>query len=150
MFVVDPDAAIAEMRRVTSPGGQVAVAVWCSLEETPGYAAMAHLLHRLFGDEAADALRVPYAMGDVEQVAERFRAVGFDPAPTTMTGTARFPSIESWVHTDIRGWTLADMIDDEQYQHLLEVALVELQPFAGPDGTVSFAHPAHLVTATVR
>jgi len=150
MFFVDPDAAIAEMRRVASRGGQIAVAVWCSLEETPGYTAMAELLHRLFGQAAADALRVPYAMGDTEQLAERFRNAGLDPAPTTMMGTARFPSIESWVHTDIRGWTLADVIDDEQYQHLLEVALVELQPFASTDGTVTFAHPAQIVTATVN
>ena len=29
-------------------------------------------------------------------------------------GTARFPSIESWVRTDVKGWTLADLIDAGQ------------------------------------
>jgi hypothetical protein len=62
-------------------------------------------------------------------------------------GTATFPSIESWVHTDVKGWTLADLIDDGQYQTLRREAVRDLQAFVRPDGTVTFPHPAHIVTA---
>lgn len=150
MFFIDPDSAIEEMVRVSLSGGQIAVAVWASLERTPGYTAMAKLLHRLFGQEAAEALRVPYSMGDSSALLRRFRSGGLAPQVTTVHGMARFPSIDSWVHTDIRGWTLADEIDDEQYERLLNAARVELRRFVGPDGAVSFDHPAHIVTATVR
>jgi SAM-dependent methyltransferase len=35
-FMPDKPAAIGEMRRVLAPGGRVAVATWCALEDTPG------------------------------------------------------------------------------------------------------------------
>ena len=150
MFFDDPQQAIAEMNRVAKPGGQLAIAVWCSLSETPGYTAMAGLLGRLFGEEAAEALRVPYTMGDPSELESLLRTAGLDATATTRPGTAVFPSIESWVHTDIRGWTLADMIDDEQFERLQLAAQDELQPFVRTDGTVAFEHPAIIVTATAR
>jgi hypothetical protein len=51
------------------------------------------------------------------------------------------------VHTDVKGWTLADLIDDGQYQTLRREAVRDLQAFVRPDGTVTFPHPAHIVTA---
>ena len=47
MFFDDRVAALREMRRVMKPGGRMHVAVWDSLDHTPGYAAMVNLLHRL-------------------------------------------------------------------------------------------------------
>ena len=35
-FVPDKPAAIREMRRVLAPGGRVAIATWCALEDIPG------------------------------------------------------------------------------------------------------------------
>ena len=66
---------------------------------------------------------------------------------TTQRGTARFPSIASWMYTDIKGWVLADMIDDAQFDRLLTHAQQELQPFVAEGGAVAFAAPAHLVVA---
>jgi hypothetical protein len=48
----------------------------------------------------------------------------------------------------VRGWTLADMIDDTQFTRLLEEAEKALRPFLTADGTVAFDAPAHIVTAT--
>ncbi|MGH7897284.1 MAG: hypothetical protein ACREQQ_04980 [Candidatus Binatia bacterium] len=61
---------------------------------------------------------------------------------------ARFPSISSWMHTDVKGWTLAERLDDEQYARLLREAERELRRFAAADGSVAFDLPAHVVTAT--
>lgn len=47
----------------------------------------------------------------------------------------------------MKGWTLANMIDDAQYELLLETARTELAPFVAPDGHVDFSAPAHIVTA---
>lgn len=150
MFFEDRPAALAEMRRVLRPGGRLAVAVWDSLENTPGYAAMVTLLQRLFGDQVANALRAPFNLGDTVLVQSLFTQAGIPNVNiTTIEGTARFASIEAWVMTDIKGWTLADMIDEAQFQQLLTEAENVLQPFATPDGTVAFSSPAHIVTATL-
>lgn len=150
MFFVDAKAAIGEMRRVLRRDGRVAVASWASLDETPGYAAMVDLLRRLFGETAARALEAPYALGDPRDI-RRLLEHGFDDVVVTKhDGIARFDSIEAWVHTDIRGWTLADMIDDDQYAQLLEEARHELARFTTDDGSVAFAAPALIGTGIRR
>jgi len=146
MFFEDRVKAVAEMVRVLRPGGHLAVAVWDRVENTPGYAAVTSLLHRLFGVEVADTLRAPFALGDTKEVAGIFARAGADCAIETRTGTARFPSIRSWMHTDVRGWTLADLIDDDQFARLLREAETELARFVQPDGSVAFASPAHIAS----
>ena len=135
MFFDDRAQALREMRRVLKPGGLLAVAVWDRLENSPGYAAMAALLGRLFGHRIAGELRALFDAAGMAEAAVR-----------TEPGTARFPSLDSWVHTDIKGWTLADLIDDDQYALLQREALAALRRFVQADGTVGFANPAHIVT----
>ena len=147
MFFEDKSRAIQEMGRVLRPGGRLAVAVWDTLDNTPGYAVMVDLLQRLFGDEAANGLRAPYSLGDVPALQALFDRAGLqNSAITTHPGTAQFHSIQSWVYTDINGWVLADMLDDAQFDLLLQEAEQELQPFVTNGGAVSFGAPAHIVT----
>ncbi|MCL4294976.1 MAG: class I SAM-dependent methyltransferase [Anaerolineae bacterium] len=148
MFFEDRGTALQEMVRVLRPGGRLAVAVWASLDHSPGYAAMTDLLQRLFGDQPATALRAPFVLGDLQGLHSLFAKAGMpDIQITTQAGTARFPSLESWVYTDIKGWTLADMLDETQFQLLLKEAKNDLQQFVTPDGMVAFGAPAHIVTA---
>lgn len=149
MFFEDQVAALKDMYRVLRPGGRLVVAVWDSLERSPGYQAVTDLLQRLFGTSIADAMRAPFTLGDTADVYGLFDRAGIkDVTLETMTGTANFPSIDAWVHTDVKGWTLADLIDDEQYTVLEAEARKDLARFADDDGRVSFASPAHLVSAT--
>jgi len=148
MFFDDRAMALREMRRVLRPGGRLAVAVWGRLEETPGYAAMARLLRELFGAEVAGSLSAPYSLGDPDALSALLEEAGLRGATIrTLDGTARFPSIASWVHTDIKGWTLADRIDDAQLARLQAAACESLRRFLTPQGMVTFAHPAHIATA---
>jgi SAM-dependent methyltransferase len=149
MFFEDRRAALTEMMRVLGRGGRLTVAVWDSLERTPGYEAVAVLLQRLFGDRAADALRAPFLLGNPSALQALFATAGIaDATVTTRKGTARFPSIKAWMYTDVKGWTLADMIDDAQFARLLEEAEKALRPFLAADGAIAFDAPAHVATAT--
>ena len=146
MFFEDRTAALSEMWRVLKPGGHLAVAVWAALEEVPGYAAMTDLIERLFGTEAGDALRAPYALGDKNALRGLFESAGVPNALIeSQDGTATFASIADWVHTDVKGWTLSDMIDDAQYETLKREAESALKQFVEADGKVRFAHPAYVV-----
>lgn len=149
MFFSDRSAALKEMWRVLRPGGRMAVAVWDALDNAPGYAAMTRLLQRLFGDRIANELRAPFALGDLQTLRSLFMEADIpDLQIRTLEGKARFPSLESWVKTEIKGWTLADLIDDTQYQTLLHEAETELSPYVEPDGKVAFICPAHIATAS--
>lgn len=151
MFFEDRAGALNEMQRVLSPGGRMAVAVWDTLENTPGYAAMVDLLRRLFGQQAADALYAPYCLGEPAELLELFSEAGIPNAECqSQTGEASFPSLEAWVHTDVKGWTLADLIDDAQCAELQREAQTALAEFVQADGTVKFAAPAHIVVAEKR
>lgn len=147
MFFEDRKKALREMTRVLRPAGRYAVAVWGALEETPGYAEMTKLLDRLFGERAAGELQAPFSLGDTATLRSIFTEAGLAGAQVdTIVGKARFPSIRSWVYTDIKGWTLADMIDDDQFEALAKEAEEALQQFVTPSGSVEFRSPAHIVS----
>jgi SAM-dependent methyltransferase len=147
MFFDDPTKALREMRHVVKTDGRMVVAVWGALESTPGYEAMVNLLERLFGTQVADALRAPFALGDPDLLRGMLADAGARKATIeTVDITAHFPSLEGWVQTDVKGWTLGDMIDDDQYQTLLKAAREELCDFELSDGTVAFNSPAHIAT----
>jgi SAM-dependent methyltransferase len=149
MFFSDRRRAVEEMRRVIRPGGRVAVATWASVEESPGYAAMVELLAEEIGDWAADALRAPFCLGTPEDVGNVMRQSFDDVAVVRHDGQARFPSLDDWLYTEIRGWTLAEHIDDDQYTLLRRAAATRLARFVNDDGSVRFAAPALIASASV-
>jgi len=150
MFLQDRAAALAEMSRVVRATGSVTVSTWVRVEESPGYDAMVRLLDRLFGSDVANVLLAPFTIGTAGELAELLSVCLDDVTVVRADGRARFPSIEAWVHTDIRGWTLAEMIDDAQYAELLAAAQHELVCFTDRAGRVEFAAPALLATGRPR
>ncbi|MCA9641656.1 MAG: methyltransferase domain-containing protein, partial [Myxococcales bacterium] len=149
MFFEDRIAALREMQRVLRPGGRLCLAVWGPLESTPGYHAMTELLRELFGPAIAQELAAPYCLGDREALSALLtKAWGTPPCITSLVGSGRFPSLSDWIHTDVKGWTLADRIDAAGLSRLLEEAPKRLARFVLPDGQVEFASPGHLASWT--
>ncbi len=146
MFFEDRAAALRDMRRVLRRDGRVALSVWDRVETSPGYARMIVLIDRMFGQKVADGLRAPFVLGEKSEL-QALLAKGEmqDAKIATRTGTARFTSIAEWVRMDVRGWTLSDMIDDDQFDALAAAAEREFGDLRGPGGTVCFPAPAHIV-----
>ena len=147
MFFADQAAGLTEMARVTRPGGTITIATWAGIDQSPGYATMIELLRRLFGDRVAAALMAPFTLGTEAKLKALTRELLPNTAITRHEGLARFDSLEAWVHTDVRGWTLADLIDDDQYDELLAAAETELAEFVDHNGHVRFPTPALIATA---
>ena len=80
---------------------------------------------------------------------DNFALVRYLIRELTKSKKAKFGSLQEWMHTDIRGWTLADHVDDEQYDRLLGRARISLSRFVAGDSTVRFPAPALIATATV-
>lgn len=150
MFFTDRVAALGEMWRVLCPGGRLAVAVFDTIEQAPGYAALARLLDEQFGRDVGDALRAPFALGDAGQLMASAAAGGISGAEVTrQQGAVRFASIEALVSTERACiWTLGGLLDEGQFAALRRTAPSVLQPFVTADGAVSFATPALVLTAS--
>jgi SAM-dependent methyltransferase len=149
MFVEHPRLALEQMWRVLRPGGRLAVAVWDLLENSPGYAALADLVERFFGEAAADTLRVPCNLGSTALLSSLLTEAGISGARiATLEGMVRFPSLSSWLHAEVRGWVLSDRLDEGQFARLLSEAQARLRLFTLADGRVEFAAPAHIVLST--
>lgn len=149
MFFTDRERALTEMARVTADGGTVTIVTWAGLDRTPGYEAMVALIADELGEEAAGALRAPFVLGDLDDVRRLLVPLGGEMRLGEIAGAARFASIAEWVHTDVRGWTLADLVDDDGEAALVARAEAELATFVTGDGTVEFPAPALVGTATI-
>ena len=133
MFFADRTKAIQEMVRVLKPGGRLTVAVWDAVEHVEGYAPLGNLLERLYGKETGDAVRSPFVLGDPQMLTDIFIKAGVaDVQLIHRAGTMRFPSLRAWLETEIRGWILADLLSDEQFEALYTEAEQVLTPLCWP------------------
>lgn len=150
MFFERKQQAIAEMLRVLRPTGRLAVAVWDSLDHSPGYEALTELLGQLFGDRFADAMRPPFTLGDRTELRRLFADAGAAEVEViTQPGSAHFASIDAMVSTERAClWTLGGLLNDDQFAVLHQAAQYALRPFVQTDASVLFDCPAHIVTAT--
>ena len=121
-----------------------------AVETSPGYAAFAALLDRLFGIAVGDAFRAPFVLGKPQQLLEIAREAGIiDASVAQHGGTVRFSSIASLVSTERAcAWTLGGLLDEDQFARLLEASETALEPFVARDGTVVFDMPALILTAS--
>jgi hypothetical protein len=121
--------------------------VWDRLDNNRGYARLATLVEELFGSDAAHAIRVPFQMGDPDTLLGLATTALAEPTVTRHHGVARFETVQSWVHTEIRGWTLADSIDDHEFATLLDAAQQQLSDLVADNG-VSFDVSALVVSGS--
>ena len=151
MYFGDRVLGLREMLRILKSGGRLAVAVWDSLEHTPAYADLLALLERAAGRKAADALRLPFELGDTRTLAGIFASAGLPEVTiTTHVGRGHFPDVRSMVEAEVRGWLplVGVVIPDTAIDRILEEAEDVLRPYTSADGRVAFDAPAHIVTAT--
>ena len=100
--------------------------------------------------DAADVIRVPFRMGDPEALLGLATTALVEPAVTRHSGVARFESVHTWVHTEVRGWTFADSIDDHEFAALHDAAQEQLIDLVTASG-VTFDVSALVVNgSTVR
>ena len=104
MFFTDRTRALREMARVTKPGGRIGISVWESVARTPGYDHLIPLLNDIIGPDAAAALSAPFCLGNPEDLEKELAAAGLTAEDEHhYTGTARHPSLDGWLDTEIGG-----------------------------------------------
>ena len=151
MFFSDRRKATDEMFRALKPGGTLAIAVWRSVEHNPAYADIITVLGEQVGTAAADALRLPYSLGDAEEVTACLDGSGFsDIAVEAKTEMATFPSSRQMVEAELRGWLpLFDIfLDEDNIADVLVESDRILGKYAGSSGEAVFPTSAHVFLAS--
>jgi SAM-dependent methyltransferase len=145
-FFDDPAKALREAWRVLVPGGRLALAVWRPAEYSPGFVPLIRALDRIYGTDAGDVLRAPFAAGDRALLASLVKAADFTGRRLRIgVLTARFPSIVDIVRYEIGASPLAELVSD--IDPLVEAVLPELERRCDDDG-VAFPMETWLITAT--
>jgi ubiquinone/menaquinone biosynthesis C-methylase UbiE len=147
MFFGDKIKALQEMKRVLKPGRKAALAVWDKIESSPGYLALYNLIHSQFGEGMAGELLPPFALGDKESLKKIFTEAGFNQVEIkTKEATAKFPSIQSWIHAEVRGWVFSGMVNDAQLNELTRKAEKDFSDYTDAEGKVRFHVQVHVIT----
>ncbi|NNE89652.1 MAG: class I SAM-dependent methyltransferase [Silicimonas sp.] len=150
MFFQDRPKATREMQRVTKPGGRLGLAVWHSVEQNPAYRDIAAVLDEHVSAEAADTVRIPFCLGDPDQVVQLLLQAGFeDIAVETKEETAHFPSTRTMVEVELRGWLPLFNIhlSEEEISDVLKKSDATLSKYATPSGTAKFPTSAYIMSA---
>jgi ubiquinone/menaquinone biosynthesis C-methylase UbiE len=106
IFAPDASAAVAEMARVTAPGGRIVLSAWIpegaiSNASRVGREAVARALG---APEGAPGLG--FAWHDVEALAEAFRPFGFLVAAEERSHAFVAPSVDDWIESETRNHPL--------------------------------------------
>ena len=110
-FFPDPEKGLREMRRVTAPGGRVAVAVLRSIRYSPPYGPLADALERHAGKEAGAMMRSPFPAWDREAVKGLAGRAGLrDAHVRIVVGAVRYPSITEMLRQEAASSPLAGLL----------------------------------------
>jgi ubiquinone/menaquinone biosynthesis C-methylase UbiE len=151
-FFADRAAALREMHRVLTAKGKLALMVWRSIHESPGFAVLAQSLERHIGQAAAAIMRAPFGLFDADELVTLVRTADFqDVALQQRAGTVRFPSVEKFVLSYVAGSPLAGPVsqaDDAAREALIADARNALGQYTS-NTELAFPIAAHLLSARV-
>jgi SAM-dependent methyltransferase len=148
MFCPDRVQALREMARVAAPGGTVAVLVPSGLDAQPAYGPFVEMAVRHAGAEARSLLSTYFACGDLADVTSAFEQADLrSPTTATHVGSARFPSVDALVNTEVDSTPLGERITPEVRDRIFEGAREVLAPFTTADGALEAPFEVHVVAA---
>jgi ubiquinone/menaquinone biosynthesis C-methylase UbiE len=151
MFFQDRGQAAREMHRVVKRGGRVAVAAWHDTDRNPAYRDIATLLDEQLSQAAGDAVRMPFCLGNPDELACVLAQAGFERISfETKVEQARFPSIRTMVEAELRGWLpIFDIhLGEDQIAEVLQKSEAKLSKYAESSGEAVFPTSAYITTAT--
>lgn len=149
-YFPDRVQAVKEIYRVLKPGGSVGIAVWSSIENSPGYHAVSIALGKVMGSSAAGLLDELFIFPDSGEVGRFFADGGFPNADvSTLQLDVVFRSTEEFTRTIVVGSIMRrtqTKFSEETLNLLAAEVAVEMESYVAANG-LSFPMEAHMLTA---
>ena len=140
MFALEPDRAVAEIRRVLRPGRRAAVAVWAARERNPWLGVMMDVVSARTGAPVPPpGIPGPFALGDAGALRRLFDDAGLaDVRVAELSVPLRTASFDEWWGrtTALAGPLSAILaaMPEEAVQALRERARVAVRPYETATG----------------
>ncbi len=136
-------------------GGRLALSVWTSIKDSPGFHILEQLLEETTSHEAATIMLLPHSLSDSIELIALIKSAGFSKIMSKeVTKTISFPSVEEFVTGFTNGSMLASYfsdkrkVDDISRDKLLNRARSELSHLVDEsNGKLSFPLSTRLVFA---
>jgi ubiquinone/menaquinone biosynthesis C-methylase UbiE len=153
-FFPNRAAALAQMHRVLSDGGRLALSVYGPIEDNPGALALAQALDHHLGTGASQTKRTEHVLAYATLVERLVTGAGFqDAVITTETKLVRFASAAEWVSIQLTATPLASLLAEQlarpRVTERITAYVVEALGRYEVDGALEFPQEAHVVTAHV-
>jgi SAM-dependent methyltransferase len=151
-FVPDRAAALSEIRRVLRSGGRAVLAVWSSIEDSPGFNALADAIGSRIGAEVAAGLRRgPFGYDPRDDLERALVDAGFSETRAEQREKlVRFPSPAEFVRRYALSTPLAaafSQADHTARTELIDEVATALNHFTSP-AELAFPIVAYLALAT--
>ncbi len=143
-------AVKTRVKRTINERTLLGIAVWNSVEQNPAYADIIAVLQEQVGTAAADALRLPFCLGNPDEVTTVLSNSGFTSINVeTTVESAQFPSSRHMVEAELRGWL--PLFDINLSEAKIDSVLIEsdstLSKYANSSNKAIFPTSAHVITA---
>jgi SAM-dependent methyltransferase len=142
MLIVDPAAALHEIRRVLRPGGQAALAVWAAPRENPWATIPTETLVSLGHAEPPDrSAPGMFALAHEGRLSEMLEDAGFvDVAVEPVELVRLYPGVREYV-AETLDLTLSfaevyERLDSEEQAEVDRGIATRVEPYAAPDGSL--------------
>jgi len=153
-FVPDRPAALAQMRRVLTPGGRLGLNVYGPIGHNPAAFALAQALDRQLGPDASLAKRAEHALADAALLRRLAGEAGFQRIKiVTETRTVRFASVSDYVRIQLAATPLAGLLPHrpgQPGQRLVELLIADVAAALEryqTEGGLAFPQEAHVLVA---
>jgi ubiquinone/menaquinone biosynthesis C-methylase UbiE len=143
----DRTGALREMHRVLVPGGRLAVSVWRTMEESPGYLAFATAVRRHVDPDQAGQLGRQFTLSDPDELRDLLRAAGFASIEiVSEVKVADFADPEDFIRYQMDGNSRRWNLNEEAREKILADIRAELTPFVD-NGRLRFPRGANIALA---
>lgn len=82
-FITDRRSALAEMYRVTKPGGRVTLSLWCDIKENPYFNALVAAISHHIGSDTAAGLGAAFGLSQPNEIRALVSNAGFSEVNIT-------------------------------------------------------------------